>query len=306
MSKNNQILILGGVGVLAFIFILFIGAIVILSGGIGNPFGNTVAVIPVYGEIAYSYTSEEYGTISNPEEINMLIQQANDDPSVSAIVLDINSPGGSPVASEEIMDAVKNSEKPVVSWISDSGASGAYLVASGSDEIVASPSSWLGSIGVIVTLTDLSEMYSQQGINMYSIKAGEYKDMGADYRSLTSEEQSMLQSMVNEEYDYFISLVAENRNLSDDYVRSIAQGKIYTGRQAQKLQLVDYIGGKDRAIQLAADLGGISDSYQVVTYTPPSSMNDFLSGVFSKMAYYMGLGIGKNNNNNTLPYVYQY
>lgn len=305
MGKNKQLLIVGGVGSLILIFIFFIGIVAVFSGLIGNPFSNTIAVIPVYGEIAYSQSSDEYGTISNPDEIKYLIQTANDDPSVAAIMLDINSPGGSPVASEEIMEAVKNSDKPVVSWISDSGASGAYLVASGSDKIVASPSAWLGSIGVIVTITDLSDYYASQGIDIYSITGGKYKDMGADYRNLTPEERKMLQTMVDEEYDYFISLVAENRNLNKSYVSSIAEGKIYTGRQALNNKLVDYVGGKDYALDVTAELAGIPGSYEVVTYTPQTS-TDLLSSMLSKLGYYMGLGIGSSSGNSSLPYVYQY
>lgn len=111
---------------------------------------------------------------------------------------------------------------------------------------MASNSSWVGSIGVILDLTNLSDLYEKLGINRTSIKAGEYKDIGADYRNITPEEQSMLQEMVNESYDNFITLVAENRNLSKDYVASIAEGRIYTGKQAKELKLIDEIEVKIR------------------------------------------------------------
>lgn len=296
MEKNTKI-IFAIVGILLAFFLIFILVSVFIgytsleSGNIG--LGDTIAVIPIYGEITYG-SSDSYYT--NPDEIKSLIKEANEDSSISAIVLDVNSPGGTPVASEEIMQAIKESEKPVVSWISDSGTSGAYLASSASDKIVASPSSWVGSIGVILQLSDLSEMYKKMGINKYSLKAGQYKDMGADYRNLTADEKKMLQTMVDEEYSYFISLVANNRNLTTDYVKNIAEGKIYTGRQALKLKLVDSLGGKDKAIQEAADLSGIGDSYNIITMSPPTTFEKILSGITSQLGYSMGAGIGDSNS----------
>lgn len=300
MDRNSKIII-GVLGGLVLVFLLlilvsaFLGSASIGSGNIAM--GDTIAVIPVYGEIAYS--ADSASSYTNPDDIKNLIQEANDDMSVSAIVLDVNSPGGTPVASEEIMQAIKNSKKPVVTWISDTGTSGAYLASSASDKIVASPSSWVGSIGVILQLTDLSEMYRQMGVNKYALKAGQYKDLGADYRNITPDERKMLQSMVDEEYDYFISIISQNRNLTKDYVKSIAEGKIYTGRQALKLKLVDSLGGKDQAIQEAANMAGIGDYYQVITISPPNTFERILSGITSQLGYYMGLGIGENNKNSS-------
>jgi protease-4 len=296
MEKNTKI-IFAIVGILLAFFLIFIlvsvfiGSTSLESGNIG--LGDTIAVIPIYGEISYG-SSDSYYT--NPDEIKSLIKEANDDSSISAIVLDVNSPGGTPVASEEIMQAIKESKKPVVSWISDSGTSGAYLASSASDKIVARPSSWVGSIGVILQLSDLSEMYKKMGINKYSLKAGQYKDMGADYRNLTVDEKKMLQTMVDEEYNYFISIVANNRNLTTDYVKSIAEGKIYTGRQALNIKLVDSLGGKDKAIQEAADLAGIGDSYNIITISPPTTFEKILSGITSQLGYSMGAGIGDSNS----------
>ncbi|WP_287382675.1 signal peptide peptidase SppA [Methanobacterium sp.] len=254
--------------------------------------GGTVAVIPIQGEIGYSSSNVLGGGVVNPDVVKEQIRGAEDDGSVCAILLEINSPGGTPVASEEIMNEIKNSKKPVVSWISDSGASGAYLAATGSDKIVASNSSMVGSIGVIMDLTNLSDLYEKLGINRSSIKAGKYKDMGADYRDLTLEEQSILQVMVNENYDNFISIVAENRNLTHEYVASIAEGRIYTGKQAKDLKLIDEVGGKDEALDLAARLGGIPGSYKVVTMSSPQSFDDILSSLSSKLGYSIGKGMG--------------
>jgi protease IV len=252
--------VLGGFGIIAIIIAIltFIPLVSLVTGP------STVAVIPVYGEIGYG-ASNDTVTIANPDVFSQMMDEANNDPSIGAIVLDINSPGGSPVAGEEMLQKVNSSNKPVIARISDIGSSAAYMVASGADEIVASPSSWVGSIGVILTLSDLSEYYKKQGVDIYSITGGKYKDIGADYRNLTSEERKILQNMVDEEYDYFIKLIAENRNLTVDYVKKIAEGKPYTGKQGLNVSLVDHLGGKDYAIQLAANKSHMT-YYQAYDY----------------------------------------
>ncbi len=287
MDKNGKLLLII-VGGLLIVVMFLVGIIVVL----GSSLAGTVAVIPIHGEIGYESSNVLSGSVVNPDTIKSEIKEAEEDSSVGAILLDINSPGGTPVASEEIMNAVKNCKKPVVAWISDTGASGAYLAASSADEIIASNSSWVGSIGVILDLTNLSDLYQKIGITKYVIKGGKYKDIGADYRNLTPEEKSMLQTMVNEDYDNFVSMVAENRNLSKEYVKSIAEGRIYTGKQAKDLKLINETGSKEQALDIAAKLGGIYGSYKVVTMTSPQSFNDILSSVSSKIGYSIGKGIG--------------
>jgi protease-4 len=306
MDKNTKIVLTvigGGLTVLLLLMIVFVAYIG--SSTDGNPFGDTVAVIPLQGEIGYASSSVLSSDVVTPETFDDEISQAEDDPTVSAILVEVNSPGGTPVASEEIMESINDSKKPVVVWISDVGASGAYLASTSADKIVASPSSMVGSIGVIMDMTDLSGLYQKLGINKYSIKAGEYKDMGADYRNLTSEERSMLQSMVDQDYAHFISIVATNRHLNATYVESVAGGKIYTGTQAKDLKLVDDTGSKEHALDLAAKLGGIDGEYNIVTITPPTSFEDMLSSVSSSLAYSLGKGIGSNLKEGSIEYIFQ-
>lgn len=253
--------IIGGFGIITIVIAIMI--FIPITAMISGP--STVAVIPVYGEIGYG-ASTENTTVANPDTFSQMMDDALNDPGIGAIVLDINSPGGSPVAGEQMLEKVNSSTKPVIARISDTGSSAAYMVASGADKIVASPSSWVGSIGVILTLSDLSEYYKKQGVDIYSITGGKYKDMGADYRNLTSEEKNMLQTMVDEEYEYFIKLIANNRNLSFDYVKKIAEGRPYTGQQGLNVSLVDHLGGKDYAIELAANKSSMA-SYQVYDYS---------------------------------------
>lgn len=299
MNRNAKILMIGMGGLSVMVMFVLIVLVTMSSS-----FGGSVAVIPIQGQIGYSSSNMLGGSVVNPDEIKEQIKTAEADKSVSAILLEINSPGGTPVASEEIMDEVKDCKKPVVSWISDNGASGAYLAATGSDKIVASNSSMVGSIGVIMDLTNLSDLYQKLGIDRYAIKGGKYKDIGADYRDLTSEEKSMLQTMVDENYESFVANVAQNRKLSKKYVESIAEGQIYTGKQAKKLKLIDEIGGKDQALDIAAKLGGIHGPYKVITMKSSQSFSDILNTLSSKIGYSIGKGIGSLLEEDTIQTMY--
>lgn len=312
MKKNSKFVLGILVGGSLLVIALLVATVSLLGGSNflnSAPNGDTIAVIPLEGEIGYGSSGVSGETIVTPENVKDAINQAESDGTVSSILIKINSPGGSPVASEEIMNAIKESKKPVVVWIGDTGASGAYLAASSADDIIASPSSMVGSIGVIMGLTDLSKYYENNGINKYSIKAGEYKDMGSDYRNLTTNETNMLQSMVNEDYAHFIDIVAVNRNLTVNYTQSIAEGKIYTGTQAKNLKLVNDTGGEKQALDVAAKLGGITGSYNTIDINPSSGLIDILNSMSSRIAYSIGLGIGNNLKNGTdndlkLPSIY--
>ncbi|MGN1363101.1 MAG: signal peptide peptidase SppA [Methanobrevibacter sp.] len=250
--------ILGGFLIIFIIIILFS---VISSTGL---FGSTsVAVIPIYGEI--SYGNNGTNQVITPDEFQKAITEADNDPSVGAIVLDINSPGGSTVASNEMMEMVKNTSKPTVAWIGESGTSGAYLVASACDKIITTNSSMIGNIGAIITLTDLSKYYNNTGINTYSIKSGEYKDIGADYRNLSPNETKMLQKIVDHDADNFKIEIAKNRKLSKSYIDNISNGEIYDGSEAKDKKLVDKIGSKKDAIEYARKMGNLSSNYEVKT-----------------------------------------
>ena len=314
MKKDTKIVISIIVGGLFILSLLIIGFLTLIGSFSSNKFdsapnGDTVADIPLQGEIGYGTSSSSGENIISPGMMQDAILKAESDSSVSSILIDVDSPGGSPVASEEIMNSIKNSKKPVIVWISDVGASGAYLAASSADNIIASPSSMVGSIGVIMPITDLSKYYEQNGINKSSIKAGQYKDIGADYRPLTTAEKNMLQGMVDQDYDHFINIVSENRHLDKNYTESIAQGKIYTGTQAKDVKLVDGTGVKTSALDIAAKLGGIKGNYNVITISPSSGILNILNNLSSRIAYSIGMGIGNNlengtSNNFNLPSIY--
>ncbi|GAW93778.1 signal peptide peptidase SppA [Calderihabitans maritimus] len=201
------------------------------------------------------------------------LREAREDPAVRAVVLRINSPGGSAAASQEIGDEIsklKKAGKVVVASMGEVAASGGYWIAALADKIVANPATMTGSIGVIMQLENLSELYEKLGIDFNVIKSGPHKDMGSSTRDLTPEEKDILQEMVNDIYEQFIKVVVKGRNLSREKVEALADGRIFTGKQAKQLGLVDQLGNYYDAIDLAAKLAGIEGEPVVVQYDRPS------------------------------------
>jgi protease-4 len=264
-------------------------------------FGDSVAVIKVHGTISMSADS---GVLqegrATPEKFKEAMNQANRDGSVKAILIEINSPGGSVVASDEIARAVKESEKPVVAWLGEIAASGGYYVASAADYIVADKASITGSIGVISIFPEYSKLLEKIGVNFTVVKGGEFKDFSTGYRPMTEEEREMLEGLVQEIYGQFLNEVADNRNLSVDYVRSVAEGKIYTGTKARDLKLVDDVGGRDYAIKKAAELGGIEGEPNVITYGKKAFLEEFLGKASANFGYGFGKALIESRERLTL------
>ena len=280
------------------LFILVIASLIVLiTTGFGDGpslTGGYVAVIPIKGEITFGGCGGGLLTgpiaCANVDEVKASIEEANNDWSVDAIVLDINSGGGSVVATRELTYAVMNSEKPVVAYIGETGASGAYYAASAADKIVADKNSITGSIGVRMEVPHYYDLMGKLGVNITTIKAGENKDVGSPYRPMTEKEEEELQEIVDTIYDDFIASVAENRNLSVDYVRSIADGKIYLGEKAKELKLIDEVGSFDYAVELAAMEAGIKGEPGVKNIEPSKSIGDLFAGeVLNNIAEYVRL-----------------
>jgi protease-4 len=226
--------------------------------------GNGIAVIPMDGAIAGSGSAT--GGIITPEEFLTKLNKAEDDSDVKAIVLRVNSPGGTVAASEEIAAYVKAAKKPVVVSAGDVDASGAYMVSSQADKIFALPGSAIGSIGVITEIPNVNGLLDKVGVQFKIITAGEYKGAGSPYRSLTPSETALIQGSVDDAYGQFIDIVAEGRKMKRSEVESLATGWAWNGSQAQKLGLVDELGTYEDALKAAAKLGGIKGDYAVVRY----------------------------------------
>jgi len=239
-----------------------------------------IAVVPVEGTIA-SADSTVPGVQPpvTPEGLADALRQAEEDPSVAAVVLEVNSPGGGVTASDEmhqsILDFKESSGKPVVVSMGDTAASGGYYISTAADRIVANETTLTGSLGVIFSLTDFSELADKYGVEQEVIKSGEFKDMGSSFRDLTPEEREIFQSLVDESYDKFVSVIVEGRDLPEERVREIADGRIYSGQQARELGLVDSFGGLDEAAEVSQDLANVEGA-TVVRYVQPESFTDTL------------------------------
>ena len=191
------------------------------------------------------------------------IEQLAETKGVKAIVLDINSPGGSVGAVQEIYTRIlrvkKKHNMPFVALFDDVAASGGYYIASACDKIVAHPGSLTGSIGVIFSVSNMEGLFAKVGYKMDPIKSGKHKDIGSPARPMTLEERQILQSLIDDAYGQFVQAVAYGRHMPVEEVRPLADGRIYSGNQALALKLVDQLGDSFDATKLAAQLGGIKD-----------------------------------------------
>jgi protease-4 len=254
-----------------------------ISGPLSGP---AVAVIDINGEIV-SGSSGTIGLGSSyavSGDIIPLVHQAASDSEVKAILLRINSPGGSVVASDEIYHALKGCGKPIVVSMGELDASGGYYVSMAGQYLVANPNSLTGSIGVISEFPEASQLMKNLGVTVAVIKSGAVKDLGSLYRPMTDEEQALWQKVIDETYGSFIQIVADGRHMPADKVRELADGRVFTGRQALALGLVDALGYEEDALAKAAALGGIKGTPRVIHFAPPalSLVSALLSGRFNQ------------------------
>ena len=201
------------------------------------------------------------GDGSGMDSVIRQIQAARDDETVRAVVLRINSPGGSAHASQEVGEELKklrSAGKPVVASMGDIAASGGYWIAALCDRIYANPGTITGSIGIYIPYANYEELFKKIGVHGEKIKSGPHKDMLSPERPMTAAERAILQEMVDDLYDQFVDVVAEGRKMEPERVRRLADGRIYTGRQAKKLGLVDEMGTPEDAVNAAARLAGIA------------------------------------------------
>jgi len=231
---------------------------------------NKIALIEVSGLIMNARNSGLFDSGDNPVALfKEKLDVAGKDRRVKAVVLRINSPGGAVTASDimyqDLLHFREQTHKPVVACMMDVAASGAYYLAMGADHTVAHPTTVTGSIGVIMSLYDASGLFRMIGVSSVPIKSGPNKDIGNPARTMTDEERAILQNMVNSFYDQFVQVVVRGRGISEDRVRPIADGRVYTGIDAQKLGLVDQVGYLDDAIHTAKELACINDA-AIVAY----------------------------------------
>lgn len=226
--------------------------------------GDAVAVIGLDGTITAG--PQDYFTMTGitPDRVRSLLDQATSNPSVKAVVVRVNSPGGSAVASDEIYHALLAFEKPVVISMGDTAASGGYYISCAGDHVMAHPDTLTGSIGVISQFLTAQELLDKIGVEAVVITTGPRKDFGSPFRDMTEEEQELWRGILDQVYENFVDVVVESRELSAETVRDLADGSIYTGQQAQDLDLVDSLGTRQTAIDKAAELGNIEGAPRVI------------------------------------------
>ncbi len=226
-----------------FIFLLIILSSTVL-GAIYNIDEGNVAIIKIHSSIGID-DSLFSGDIGSDSIINM-IKNAENNPNVQAIVLSINSPGGTVIASKEVAEYVNGVNKTVVAWIRDIGASGAYLIASACDYIVADSLSSVGSIGATMAYVSINGTLEKYGAVYNSLSSGELKDMGSIFKDLDDAEKGIFLDIINESFNYFIGFVSEKRNLTESSVNIISDGRIVSGKKAFELGLIDELGSMEQ------------------------------------------------------------
>lgn len=241
---------------------------------------NRIAVLPVHGTIMDMGSAYSGLTVGYDHEtfIDSLYQAAEDD-TVKGILLDVDSPGGGVYESAEIYHHIQEireiTDKPIWTFMGNMAASGGYYIAAPSDRIIATPETLTGSIGVIMSHTNIQGLYEKLGIEQDPIKSAPMKDIGASYRDMTEEEREVMQTLIDNMYGRFVDVVAQGRGMSQEEVRRIGDGRIYDGYQAQEIGLVDEIAFYDQALDSYIEDLGLEDP-QVFQYTA-GGLNPFFS-----------------------------
>lgn len=207
------------------------------------------------------------GVLTEPEWLAGELKKLRDNPSVPAVVLRINSPGGSVAAAQEIREEVRKyrmHDKPLVVSMGNVAASGGYYIASPGHTLFANPGTLTGSIGVIMRLPQSEELLKKLGVGEEIVKSGNYKDIGRPSRRMTRQERKILQGVVDDSYDQFLQAVTNDRVITRSQLKEVADGRVFTGRQAMRLGLVDTLGSLQDAIDFAATLAGIEGDPKIV------------------------------------------
>jgi protease-4 len=240
-------------------------------------FGDSVAVVRIEGTIL----SGDRAANSTESFSGVVISELEDaaaNPSVKAIVLRVDSPGGSVTGSSQIWEVIDAIEKPVVASMASIAASGGYYVSAPADYIIARPDTLTGSLGVIMTLYDATELIDKVGLQVIDITSGENKAIGSMFTQMTPEQQDILQTLTDESYAEFVRVISEGRGMSEADVLDLADGRIYSGRQALENGLVDELGNFDDAIAKAAELGGIQGDPNIMEYERIPTFREMLTG----------------------------
>jgi protease IV len=209
------------------------------------------------------------------------LQKAEEDPDLKALIVRINSPGGTITASDliyrEVVAFKERKKVPVIAVMMDVGASGGYYAALAADTIMALPTTVTGSIGVVMLTVNAQGLMEKIGVAPLTIKSGDKKDAGSPFRQLTAEERAIFQSVIDQMYGRFVTLIVQARRIPEDRVRAFSDGRIYTAEQARALGLVDSIGYMDDAVAAARKAAGVEQARVVMYHRPREYRSNFYS-----------------------------
>jgi len=229
-----------------------------------------IALIPIKGVVVSEKSPLPTTRRIASVEIIRLLGEIRRNKGIKALVLEINSPGGTPFPCGEIAEAVKSVNKPTVAWVREMAASGGYWIASSADSIVASSLSLVGSVGVASIRPDFSELLRKIGVDIDTLASGAHKLFGYPFKSLTAEEKQEDRQRREEEIgaiqQSFLAEIKGKRQLTEEVIMEISSGKTYLGQEAKNLGLVDELGGKEKALEIAARKANIT-RYKVIDYT---------------------------------------
>ena len=255
MKKRSLLIGLIVFGVLALVFFVWVYSTTVLTES------------PVLADDRIALVRIEGVILDSKDTIDEL-KRYRQNPAIKAILIRIDSPGGAVVPSQEIYEEVKRArgdgKKKVVSSMGTLAASGGYYIASATDKIVANPGTLTGSIGVIMDLANVEGLMKKVGVESIVIKSGAHKDLASPFRKMGEEERKILQNVLDDVHEQFIEAVSAGRGMSIEKVRSLADGRIFTGRQAKGIGLVDELGDLQDAIRITASLVGIKGEPRVV------------------------------------------
>ena len=263
------------------ITVLLLGTVMIIILRIFGPssnlsFGDRIGVIPIEG------------SITDPEPIVSQLVDFKKDKGIKAIILRINSPGGGVGPSQEIYREVRKTikSKKVITSMGSLAASGGYYIASATNKIVANPGTITGSISVIMEFIQIEDLLKRVGVSLEVLKSGEFKDIGSPHRKMSEREKELIKDLISDIQKQFVNAVARGRDLSEEKVQEIADGRIFSGAQAKELGLVDLLGNFQDAVDLAKKMTGIKgDATLVYPKREKSKLWDFIFQDITKACY---------------------
>lgn len=278
MERSRWRSCLGCLGITLLLIAIAWGAFAFRSFGLVG-----IVMLPIEGLLE---TGESESTFlietTGSRTVSQLLHQAARDPRIKALVVYIDSPGGSAAASQEIFRSIlrfkERTGRPVIAAMGDVAASGGFYVACAADKIYALPSTLTGSIGVVWQSVNVERLLANLGIKPETLKAGRFKDIGSFFRSMTPQERELMQQMLNDVHNQFIADVAKGRNLPLEKVRAIADGRILTGKQAKALGLIDELGSLDDAIRNARQQVNLPETAPVWVLERKRGLIDMLLG----------------------------